>query len=97
MSLSCRVYVRLQFWLTAILGSGVPPGSHGSGHYVVVSSGILFGFPSGDTCEANIVSREHPNSHSACIPLPLKDSYFKACGPKDPNYIRLLGYFDAKG
>ena len=32
------------------------------------------------------------------VPLPSKDSYFKAFGPKDPSsYRRLFGYFDAKG
>ena len=30
-------------------------------------------------------------------PLPSKDSYLKAFGPKDPYDKRLSGYFDAKG
>ena len=33
-------------------------------------------------------------STRAC--LALRDSYFKAFGPKDPFFIRLLGYLDAK-
>ena len=30
-------------------------------------------------------------------PLPSKDSYFKAFGPKDPILQGFWGYFDAKG
>ena len=30
------------------------------------------------------------------LPLPSKDPWFKALGPKDPHDIRLLGDFDAK-
>ena len=32
-----------------------------------------------------------------CYPVPSKDSYFKAFGPKDPIMYGFLGYFDAKG
>ena len=41
--------------LPSILGLKFPVGGHDSGYYVLASSGILFGFPSGDTGEANIV------------------------------------------
>ena len=31
------------------------------------------------------------------LPLPSKDAYFKAFGPKDPIIQGFLGCFDAKG
>ena len=36
------------------------------------------------------------SSQASDFPLPSKDSYFKAWAQR-PCYVRLLGYFDAKG